>query len=154
MITDERRAAGRSANRRGLDWQRDAALKLREAGLYPHADSLASRGRPGAGDVDHVGDRIIECTIEPWAELAAKLAQARADARTSGVDQWAVWKRTPRQPWGSVMVEPWESWWRCAARLDRLEAADLLRGGEVEEAEQRGYRIGFRCGQESIGGTA
>lgn len=148
MISDEARAAGRSANRRGQAWQRRGAAWLRDGiGVFPGAAHVGQlpqlRGGGGCGDLTGVGDRLIEMTVRPWDRLSEKLRQAERDALAQNLDEWAVWK--PMNSKGvaeSVVVQLACQWWANAARLDRLESADLLRGSDLEAAEMRGYRLG------------
>lgn len=147
MSSDEASRRGRSNNARGQAWQREGARLLRESGIFPHAEHCGQMayGRPGiggSGDLRNVGDRVIEMTLEPWDNVNRKLTQAAEAASQSGVDRWVVWKRMPRQDYGSVIVQPWEQWWNDAANLDRLEQEDASAG----EAFNRGYNTGYEAG--------
>jgi len=154
MATDQARAAGRSANRRGQDWQRRGAAWLRETGIFPGAEHVgvlpggARRDQGGSiGDLRGAGDRVVEMTVQPWDRLGGKLRQAEDDARGEGLEsQYFVWKPIAREQGGparSVLITRAEVLWPLLARLDRLERAEI----EGAEAYDRGYRNGFAAAQ-------
>ena len=113
--------AGRSAARRGQDWQRKCAAYART--WYPSADHCGNIGKAGgSGDLLGIGDRIIECTVEPLTAIAKKLREAEGDALRSEFDQWFVWKTAKGEPVGrSYVITRAEVLWPLLARLDRLE---------------------------------
>jgi hypothetical protein len=160
MTAKDASSAGKSANRRGLDWQRRGAAWLRETGLYPAAESVGQltfgrSTRGGQGDLRHVGDRIIEMTIEPWDKLLGKLRQAEDDAagaaaRLPGAspDPYFVWKPVPRERAGtarSLIITRAEVAWPLLARLDKLETAELEAAGQYD----RGYAAGWQAALDS-----
>lgn len=137
-MTTDRATAGRSAVRRGQDWQRRGATWLRDTRLYPNADHVgsvpANAGTGGRGDLLAIGDRVIEMTVQPWDKLAAKLRQAEGDATVvaysttlpplSVTGEYWVWRPAPRERGGvgrSLMITRAEVAWPLLARLDRLE---------------------------------
>ncbi len=112
--------AGRSAARRGQDWQRACAASARK--LWPVADHVGRFPAPGAGDLTGVGDRIIECTVQPMENLAGKLRQAESDAIRSEFGEYYVWKKAVREPVErSYLITRASVLLPLLARLDRLE---------------------------------
>jgi len=154
MITDDARAAGRSAQRRGKAREVQFAAWLRDSGLFPHAEVSPVSGR--AGDLTGIGDRVSEITVRPYDKLPAKLRQAEADA--DGLwpaPEYHVWKPMTRgtlEPGTvarSIVIYRAEVIWPMLARLDKLERAGLEQGAAIEEAEMRGYRLGLAAAKEA-----
>ena len=65
----------------GHNWNRAAVLYLRQ--WWPTAERQLHAGR---GDIGGIGDLVVECTIEPWAQIWKKLRQAEND--TSADPAW------------------------------------------------------------------
>ena len=123
MTTTDRAALGRSSMRRGLTWQRRCAQAARQ--WFPNADHCGIAGNGGrarSGDLSAIGDRIIECTVEPWSGISKKLAQAEGDASIAGLGEFWVWKSSPgQQPDQAYMVTRAAIALALMARADRLE---------------------------------
>lgn len=128
-----REAERLDAARRGADRGRRAMPQVRdwvrERGA-PHAE-VARRNH--ASDLTGVGDLAIEITVEPFARLAKKMAQAADDAAGRGLEFYGVLKKrvaSPGEPAKTVAdwwwVEPFGLRWELHQRMSRLEAENLL----------------------------
>src|SRR6266567_2374704 len=127
------RDAGRSAARRGQAWQRECAAAARL--WFPAADHVGRFPAPGAGDLTGVGDRIIECTVQPMGNLAAKLRQAESDAVRAEFGEFYVVKKAPgERPERAYAITRAGALWPLLARLDRLEGMLDEANAELLEA--------------------
>ena len=93
MTMVDRARQGRRNRTAGLNWNRACVLYLRN--WWPSAERQLREHR---SDLDGIGDIGIETTIEPWAQLWKKMAQAESDAHARGLDVWCVWKKRNREP--------------------------------------------------------
>lgn len=122
----------RSSKRRGQQWERDVAKAA--TAWFPGARRRGETGEEGPGDLDWVGDRIVECTIQSMAELAGKMKQAESDAIRSGFrDYWVVKRAYGLPVRRAYMITRLEIGMPLLCRLDRLEQW---------EAEQSAMREG------------
>ena len=127
---------GKSSQRRGKYWQNQRCIPWLRTFAWPHA---ATDAKIRKGDVINVGDRIIECTVEPWGSIARKLGQAKADAAREGYDEWSVWRPARNHgPGEGYAVFEAGVIYPLLARLDRLEHAELV----ASDAWERGFTAG------------
>jgi hypothetical protein len=130
-------------DRAGLQWQAAAAQWLRNQGIYPHAEST---GRWGERDLTGTGDVSVECTVEVWANISTKTADAELHARVSEPRlPWpVVWKRRQKGKAAgedigrSYVVMEARNFWSMVRRLEDLEAREM----DVEAEFERGFRLG------------
>lgn len=137
--------ANELASKRGDAWERRAARWVATNTTYSHAEHVGKFRHPHAGDILNIGDRVVECTVKPFAHLADKMRQAEGDARISEFDEFWVWKTARGLPLGeSYMVTRARVMWGMAARLDKLDAWEAEHSDSVDEAFARGFRAGQR----------
>ena len=131
----------------GHNWNRAAVLYLRQ--WWPTAERQLHAGR---GDIGGIGDLVVECTIEPWAQIWKKLRQAESDAdhenRSALVPPlpFCVWKKPNRGAGEPADADPGQAAvifrasviFPLLARLAELERDDAERKADLRRrlAEQ------------------
>src|SRR5258708_21473718 len=139
-MNEVKSAQGRSSVRRGVQFQRACAHVIRGLG-FPHADHSGTGSPTGysrKGDISGVGDRVVECTVQPMENVAGKLREAEADAIRNGYTEFFVMKRAVREPVGrAYVVTRAEVLFPLLARLDRLERWADEAGDLILDEEER-----------------
>jgi hypothetical protein len=132
----------------GRDW-------LAYERIWPHAEIQHRNGR---GDLTGTGGLLIEMTTEPWERLngprsvtgprASKMVQAERDAQARGLGLFCVWKRGRGQPaedtpvvFRAGVIFP------VLARYFVLAEGEADWQGQLDLAEERGYRLGYKAAQ-------
>lgn len=122
-------AQGRRDNRRGIARQHECSAWLRDRQLYPRARHVGQYpGDAWQSDLQHVGPRVVEVTVEPFERIAAKLRQAEDAADHAGLAEFFVWKHIGRgvNETGAVadsaIITRARVLWPLLAELDELRA--------------------------------
>jgi hypothetical protein len=114
---------GRSSQRAGRSFNRDAAAALRKNG-WPNADVAAANQR---GDINGAGDINVECkTHRDWRDLAAHIGQAARDAAARDLPTYVVWRKRHgySDPMEGYCVMLARDFWRERQRMEELEAVE------------------------------
>ena len=124
----------------GHNWNRAAVLYLRQ--WWPAAERQLHAGR---GDIGGIGNLVVECTIEPWAQIWKKLRQAEHDAQAEDDWKWepgrpaavpfCVWKKPNRGAGEPAGADPGQAAvifrasviFPLLARLEQLERREVTR---------------------------
>jgi len=144
LVSEVKSVQGRSSVRRGVQFQRACAHVIRGLG-FPHADHSGT-GAPTAysrkGDISGVGDRVVECTVQPMENLAGKLRQAEADAIRNGYREYFVMKKAVREPVErAYVVTRAEVLFPLLARLERLERLEDELLGQLSRYQDMQERV-------------